>query len=60
MLTVVTKNNHTHDCTSQEQLDRFLAAGWKKAKKQPKANPDEGKTKDPPAGDSDNPAEGEK
>ena len=36
MLIVVTKNKHTHDCTSQEQLDRFLAAGWVKAKKQPK------------------------
>lgn len=36
MLIVVTKNNHTHDCTTQAQLDRFLAAGWKKAKKQPK------------------------
>lgn len=37
MLVVVTKNKHTHDCTTQEQLDRFLAAGWTKAKKQPKA-----------------------
>lgn len=36
MLIVVTKNKHTHDCTSQAQLERFQAAGWVKAKKQPK------------------------
>lgn len=45
MLVVVTKNKHTHDCTSEEQLKRFLAAGWVKAKKQPKEN-----GKAPPAG----------
>lgn len=42
MLIVVTKNKHTHDCTSQEQLDRFLAAGWVKAKKQPKLDDNAG------------------
>lgn len=36
MLVVVTKNNHAHDCTSEAQLERFLKAGWVKAKKQPK------------------------
>lgn len=37
---VVTKNKHTHDCTTEEQLKRFLAAGWVKAKKQPPKAPD--------------------
>lgn len=36
MLVVVTKNKHTHDCTSEAQLERFLNAGWTKVKKQPK------------------------
>lgn len=52
MLIVVTKNKHTHDCTSQKQLDRFLAAGWVKAKKQPK--PD-----DKAGNDAEDKAEGE-
>lgn len=34
MLVIVTKDKHTHDCTTPEQLERFLAAGWKKARKQ--------------------------
>lgn len=35
-ITVVTKNGCNHDCTTKEQLDRFLAAGWKK---KPKGKP---------------------
>lgn len=35
MRVVVTKNKVVHDCTSEEQLNRFLAAGWKKAASQP-------------------------
>lgn len=34
MLVIVTKDKHTHDCTTQEQLDRFLAAGWKRQRRQ--------------------------
>ena len=29
---IVEKNGVRHDCTSEEQLKRFLAAGYKKAK----------------------------
>lgn len=39
MLVIVTKDKHTHDCTTQEQLDRFLAAGWKRQRRQT-AEPD--------------------
>ena len=42
MLVVVTKDKHTHDCTSEAQLNRFLKAGWTKSKKQPKQ--DQGET----------------
>lgn len=36
MRTIVTKGKCVHTCKSEEQLARFLKAGWTKSKKQPK------------------------
>jgi len=35
MKVTVSKNKVVHDCTSEEQLARFLKAGWKKVSKKP-------------------------
>lgn len=39
MRTIVTKGKCVHTCKSEEQLARFLKAGWTKAKRQPKQEP---------------------
>lgn len=59
MLVIVTKDKHTHDCTTQKQLDRFLAAGWKKARKQNTAAENSGDNAPDTPAENELPVEGE-